>query len=137
MKLIINTDGCSKNNPGPAAIGAVLRDVKGNVKDTVSAAIGKATNNEAEYRAVIVALEKARALGASQIELRSDSTLLVNQLNGRFKVKAEGLRPLHLQAMLMLGNFRQTIIRYVPREQNAEADHLANEALRRAGRRYL
>jgi ribonuclease HI len=132
MKLIISSDGCSRDNPGPAAIGAVLSDVNGNVVDTISRAIGKATNNEAEYKAAIAAMYRARMLGATFIELRSDSTLLVNQLNGRFKVKAPGLIPLHVQAMLMLTWFEQVDVRYVPREQNAEADRLANSALRRA-----
>jgi ribonuclease HI len=130
MKLIINTDGLSKNNPGPAAIGAILKDTRGKVVATVSKAIGVATNNEAEYRAIVAALEKALKLGAEQIELRSDSELVVNQLNGRYKIKSTALRPFYLQAAQLLGKFEKVAVTYVPREQNTEADRLANEALK-------
>ncbi len=131
MKLIINTDGLSKNNPGPAAIGAILKDTRGKVVATVSKAIGVATNNEAEYRAIIAALEKALKLGAKQIELRSDSELVVNQLNGRYKIKSTALRPFYLEAAQLLGQFEKVAVVYVPREQNTEADRLANEALKK------
>ncbi len=131
MKLIINTDGLSKNNPGPAAIGAILKDTRGKVVATVSKAIGVATNNEAEYRAIIAALEKALKLDAKQIELRSDSELVVNQLNGRYKIKSTALRPFYLQAAQLLGQFEKVAVVYVPREQNTEADRLANEALKK------
>ena len=131
MKLIINTDGLSKDNPGQAAIGAVLKDSRGKAIATVSRAIGIATNNEAEYRAVIAALEKALSLGADQVELRSDSELVVNQLCGRYKVRSVGLRPFYLQAAKLLGQFQKVSIVSVPREQNKEADRLANEAVRR------
>jgi ribonuclease HI len=131
MKLIINTDGLSKNNPGPAAIGAILKDVRGKTVATISQAIGVASNNEAEYRAIITALEKALKLGAKQIELRSDSELVVNQLNGRYKIKSTALRPLYLQTAQLLSQFEKVAIAYVPREQNIEADHLANEAMKR------
>ena len=130
MKLIINTDGLSKNNPGPAAIGAILKDTRGKVVATVSKAIGVATNNEAEYRAIVAALEKALKLGAEQIELRSDSELVVNQLNGRYKIKSTALRPFYLQVAQLLGQFEKVAVTYVPREQNTEADRLANEALK-------
>jgi ribonuclease HI len=130
MKLIINTDGLSKNNPGPAAIGAILKDTRGKVVATVSKAIGVATNNEAEYRAIVAALEKALKLGAEQIELRSDSELVVNQLNGRYKIKSTTLRPFYLQVAQLLGQFEKVAVTYVPREQNTEADRLANEALK-------
>ena len=130
MKLIINTDGLSKNNPGPAAIGAILKDTRGKVVATVSKAIGVATNNEAEYRAIVAALEKALKLGAEQIELRSDSELVVNQLNGRYKIKSTTLRPFYLQVAQLLGQFEKVAVTYVPREQNTEADKLANQALK-------
>jgi probable phosphoglycerate mutase len=129
MKIIINTDGCSKNNPGPAAIGAILKSERGETVATVSQSIGRATNNVAEYRAIIAALEKALALGADQVELRSDSELVVNQLKGRYKVRSTGLRPLYLQAAKLLGKLRKIEIICVPREENTEADMLANEAL--------
>lgn len=130
MKLIINTDGLSKNNPGPAAIGAILKDVRGEKIATISQAIGVASNNEAEYRAIIAGLEKALELGAKQVELRSDSELVVNQLNGRYKIKSTTLRPLYLQTAQLLGRFEQVAITYIPREQNTEADRLANRALK-------
>jgi ribonuclease HI len=131
MKLIINTDGLSKNNPGPAAIGAILKDTCGKIVATISQAIGVATNNEAEYRAIVTALEKALKLGAKQIELRSDSELVVNQLNGRYKIKSTALRPFYLQTAKLLGQFEKVAVVYVPREQNTEADRLANEALKK------
>lgn len=131
MRLVINTDGLSKNNPGPAAIGAILKDVRGKTVATISQAIGVASNNEAEYCAIITAMEKALKLGAKQVELRSDSELVVNQLNGRYKIKSTNLRPLYLQAAQLLGQFDKVAIIYVPREQNTEADRLANEALKR------
>jgi ribonuclease HI len=130
MKLIINTDGLSKNNPGQAAIGAVLKDTRGKIVATVSKAIGIATNNAAEYRAIIAALEKANSLGATEIELRSDSELVVNQLNGRYKIKSTDLRPLYLDASKLLGQFERVKIIYIPREQNTEADRFANQALK-------
>ncbi len=131
MKLIINTDGLSKNNPGPAAIGAILKDTRGKVVATVSKAIGVATNNEAEYRAIIAALEKALKLDAKQIELRSDSELVVNQLNGRYKIKSTALRPFYLEAAQLLGQFEGVTIKHIPRELNTEADRLANQALKK------
>jgi ribonuclease HI len=129
MKLIINTDGLSRDNPGPAAIGAILKDTRGRTVATVSQAIGIATNNEAEYRAVIAALEKALAVGAEQVELRADSELVVNQLNGRYKVRSTALRPFYLQAAQLLSRLQKVSIIYIPREQNAEADRLANKAI--------
>ena len=131
MKLIINTDGLSKNNPGQAAIGAVLKDTRGKIQATISQAIGIATNNEAEYRAIIAALEKAIKLGAKQVELRSDSELIVNQVNGRYKIKSVTLRPFYLQVAQLLGQFESVAINYIPREQNTEADRLANQALKK------
>jgi ribonuclease HI len=131
MKLIINTDGCSKNNPGPAAIGVVLRDITFKKVATISQALGEATNNEAEYKAVIAGLEKALKMGATQVEIRSDSELMVNQLNGRYKVKSAGLRPLYLEATQLLSKLTQAKISYIPRELNSEADALANEALKK------
>lgn len=129
MKLIINTDGLSKDNPGQAAIGAILKDTRGRTIATISQAIGTATNNEAEYCAVIAALEKALALGADRVELRADSELVVNQLNGRYRVRSAGLRPFYLQAAQLLGRFQKVGIICIPREQNTEADRLANKAM--------
>jgi ribonuclease HI len=130
MKLVINTDGLSKNNPGQAAIGAVIKDSAGKVVSRISKSIGIASNNVAEYRAIITALEAARKLGADEIELRSDSELVVKQLNGRYKVKSTDLRPLYLDAARLLNGFKKVALIHIPREQNKEADRLANQALK-------
>jgi ribonuclease HI len=131
IKLIINTDGCSKSNPGPAAIGVVLKDITGKNVAVISQAIGVATNNVAEYRAVIAGLEKSLKMGATEIEIRSDSELMIRQLSGRYKVKSEGLRPLYLKAAKYLLQFQKVALKNIPRELNAEADALANEALKK------
>ena len=130
MKLIINTDGLSKGNPGPAAIGATLKDSKGKIVAIIAETIGITTNNVAEYRALIAALEKALKLGAKEVEIRSDSELMVRQISGRYKVKSEGLKPLCLAAGKLLAKFNAVKITHIPREQNAEADELANLAIK-------
>lgn len=128
-KLVINTDGAAVPNPGPAAIGAVICDELGNVIATISQSIGHATNNQAEYRAIITALEKALVLGADCVDLRSDSELVVRQLNGRYRVKKAALKPLYQQARQLLDRLQKFTITHVPREQNREADNLAGSAL--------
>ena len=128
-KVIINVDGAARGNPGPAAIGAVIRDEAGNVTGRISKAIGVTTNNQAEYQAIIAALEKAIASGARQVTVKSDSELVVNQINGRYKIKNTGLRPLYQRVVQLAGPLEKFTITYVPREQNAEADALANRAL--------
>jgi ribonuclease HI len=130
IKLIINTDGCSKSNPGPAAIGVTFKDTAGKNVAVISQAIGVATNNVAEYRAVIAGLEKALKLGATQLEIRSDSELMVRQLSGRYKVKSPGLLPLYKKAAEYLLQFEKVTLKSIPRELNAEADVLANAALK-------
>lgn len=130
MKLIINTDGLSKGNPGTAAIGATLKDEHGKMLAKISERIGVTTNNVAEYRALIAALQKALKLGGTQVEIRSDSELMVRQLNGRYKIKSAGLRPLYLEAAQLLGQFEKVSIKHIPREQNTEADKLANDAVK-------
>jgi ribonuclease HI len=130
MKLIINTDGLSKGNPGTAAIGATLKDERGKMLAKISECIGVTTNNVAEYRALIASLQKALKLGGKQIEIRSDSELMVRQLNGSYKIKSAGLRPLYLEAAQLLGQFEKTSIKHIPREQNTEADKLANQAVK-------
>ena len=129
-RVIINTDGASQGNPGPAAIGAIIKDEQGKVIATISQSIGHTTNNQAEYRAVIAALEKAIALGARQVDVRSDSELVVRQINGRYRVKKASLRPLYLRVGKLLSEFEGFTITHVPREQNKEADSLTNAALR-------
>ena len=132
-KVIINTDGTAEPNPGAAAIGAIIRDEQGKVIATISQSIGRATSNQAEYRAVITALETAIRLGARQVDLRSDSELVVRQLNRRYRVKAAALKPLYQQVKQLLGQFRGFTITHIPRQQNREADNLANIALKQSG----
>lgn len=122
-------DGASRGNPGPASIGAVLFGADGATMAEVSVPIGKATNNVAEYRSLIAGLEAAREKQCSEIVIRMDSQLAVFQVLGRYKVKNEGLRPLHKQVGALLRGFSRWQIEHVPREQNAHADRLANAAL--------
>lgn len=129
MNLVLYTDGASRGNPGRSAIGAVLYDESDEVVATVSEVIGEATNNVAEYQAVIAGLETAVKLGAEEVELRSDSLLLVRQLTGEYKVKAAGLKPLHARVRALLSEFDGYRITHVPRELNEVADALANAAL--------
>ena len=128
-KAVIHSDGVSRNNPGPAAIGATIKDEQGRLLATISRSIGRATNNQAEYRAVIAALEKAIKLGARQIELNLDSELIVRQVTGRYRVKNEALKPLFGRVKKLLSSLEGFSIRHVPRRQNQEADRLANSAL--------
>jgi len=130
-KLVIHTDGASRGNPGRAAIGAILRDEKGALGATISKSIGKTTNNQAEYRAVIAALEKAASLGVENVELNSDSELIVRQIKGQYRVKKDTLRPLYENVMQLKSRFASFKIKHVPRERNKEADKLANAALGR------
>ncbi|MCK5577024.1 MAG: ribonuclease HI family protein [Dehalococcoidales bacterium] len=128
--VVINTDGVSRGNPGAAAIGAIIRDGKGRVLDTLSWRIGHATNNQAEYRAIIAALEKALALGVIRVELRSDSELVVRQIKGLYRVKEAELRPLYERVKELEKQLEAFTIKHVPRQQNREADKLANAAIR-------
>ena len=130
MKLIINTDGLSKGNPGTAAIGATIKDERGKMLATISQRIGVTTNNVAEYKALIAALRMGIKLKATQVEIRADSELMIKQLNGRYKIKSVGLRPLYLEAAQLLGQFESVSLKHIPRELNAAADKLANDALK-------
>jgi ribonuclease HI len=129
VRLVVHVDGGARGNPGPAAVAAVVSEPDGSVLDEASATIGRATNNVAEYRAVLLGLERARALGADEIEVVGDSELVAKQIQGRYKVKHEAMRPLHREALARLGEFRSWSMRTVPRAQNARADALVNEAL--------
>lgn len=122
-------DGGSRGNPGPSAIGVVAENDQGRELDTVSRAIGRATNNVAEYRALIAGLELVRGLGAVDVEVRSDSELLVRQMTGDYKVKNEGLKPLHAEACTLAAVFEHFSIAHVERELNRRADALVNRAL--------
>lgn len=128
-KVIIHTDGAARGNPGPAAIGATIKDETGNLIARISKRIGVTTNNQAEYRAIITALEKAINSGAKHVVLKSDSELVVQQINGRYKIKNTALRPLYQKVVQLTGSLESFTISYIPREQNAEADALANKAL--------
>ena len=128
-KLVIFTDGAARGNPGPAAIGVVLQDEKGNTVATICKALGKKTNNQAEYTAVISGLEKAISLGAKQVLLKSDSELVVKQLTGLYKVKNADLREMYQQAIKLTGQLQKFTAVNIPREQNRQADALCNKAL--------
>ena len=128
-RVIINTDGASRGNPGPAAIGATIKDERGRLITTISRSIGETTSNQVEYQAIIAALQKAVELGARQVEICADSELMVKQLNGRYRVRKASLRPSYQQVGQLLSQFDSFTIIHVPREQNKEADELANTAL--------
>jgi len=131
MKVFeIHSDGASSGNPGPAGIGVVITSDGKTVK-TVSEAIGEATNNVAEYTAVIRALKEAKAIGAEHIRLRMDSQLVFYQLKGEFKVKHANMKPLHEEALGLLKSFKKAECKVVPREENKEADRLATSALKK------
>lgn len=129
MKLVVNVDGGARGNPGPAAVAAVAATVDGDVVGERNAFIGEATNNVAEYRALLLGLELARELGASEVELINDSELVARQIGGEYKVKHAGLKPLFAEAMRTLREFDAWAVRSVRREQNERADELVNRAL--------
>lgn len=125
----VYADGASRGNPGPAAIGVVVYDPAGNEVHTTSKALGRATNNQAEYKAAIAGLEAALGLGARHVELRMDSELVTRQLSGRYRVRNPRLIPLHKRVLDLRSRFETVGIRHVPRGENALADRLANQAL--------
>jgi ribonuclease HI len=129
VKLVVNVDGGARGNPGPAAIAAVIQDGGGEVLAEHGEHIGRATNNVAEYRALLLGIERAAALGGTELELVGDSELVVKQVKGEYKVKDATMRELHGQVREALRDFDAWSIRHVRREQNAEADRLVNEAL--------
>jgi ribonuclease HI len=127
--LRVNVDGGARGNPGPAAIAAVIQDGDGEVLEERRESIGIATNNVAEYRALLLGIERAAALGAKRLELVGDSELIVRQVKGEYKVKDETLRELHQQVTKALEGFDDWSIRHVRRDDNEEADRLVNEEL--------
>jgi len=129
MKVVVHVDGGSRGNPGPAAAASVVSSVSGEILDEASELLGTQTNNVAEYRALLLGLARARALGASEVELVNDSELIAKQVRGLYKVKHAAMRPLHREAMSALRAFEAWKIRTVPRAQNADADALVNAAL--------
>jgi ribonuclease H / adenosylcobalamin/alpha-ribazole phosphatase len=129
VHAILHTDGGARGNPGPAGIGIVLRDRAGSNIAELARGIGVATNNVAEYTALIAGLELARAHGVSSIDVFVDSELVVAQLAGRWKIRNDRLRTLAAKAGALLGHFHPATITHVPREDNARADALANQAM--------
>jgi len=129
LRLVVHVDGGARGNPGPAAIGVVTSTPDGEVVDERAEPIGEATNNVAEYRALLRGLERARELGATEVEVVNDSELVARQVQGAYKVKHPGLRPLYDQAMEALRGFERWSVRSVPRAENAHADQLVNAAL--------
>jgi ribonuclease HI len=128
-RLVVHADGGARGNPGPAAIAAVISEPDGGVVSEHAETIGRATNNVAEYRALLMGIQRARELGARELELVGDSELIARQVRGEYKVKDLALRELHAQVTRALAGFDRWTIRNVPREENAHADRLVNEAL--------
>ena len=128
-KAVIFADGASRGNPGPAAIGVTIKDERGKLITFISQRIGRATNNQAEYRAIIAALEEATRLGVKQVDIKMDSELVVRQINGEYRVKKATLKPLYQQVKRLQDLLPDFTVTYIPRRQNFEADKLANKAL--------
>ena len=126
MRFCASIDGAARGNPGPAGAGVHIEAVDGRPAEELVAALGKATNNVAEYSALLLALARAAEMGAETVEILSDSLLLVQQVNGVFKVRAPHLIPLVSEAVRRAKGFRRFSIRHVPREKNRLADRLAN-----------
>jgi ribonuclease HI len=129
LRVTVHVDGGARGNPGPAAIGVVISGPGGELLDELGEAIGTATNNVAEYRALLRGVQRAAELGARELELVNDSELVAKQLTGVYKVKHPAMKPLYLEAISALGGFDRWQIRSVPRAENAHADRLVNEAL--------
>lgn len=129
MKVVVHVDGGSRGNPGPAAAASVVSTPAGEVLDEASELLGTVTNNVAEYRALLLGLGRARALGASEVEVVNDSELIAKQVQGIYKVKHAAMRSLYSEATAALRAFEAWKIRSVPRAQNAHADALVNAAL--------
>jgi tryptophan 2,3-dioxygenase len=129
MKVVVHVDGGARGNPGPAAAAAVVSTPDGDVLADAAERIGVATNNVAEYRGLLLGLDRARELGATEVEVVNDSELVAKQVNGEYKVKNADMKPLHAQALGALRNFDRWTIRSVPRAHNAAADALVNQAL--------
>jgi ribonuclease HI len=129
VKVVVHVDGGSRGNPGPAAGAAVISSPDGVLLAQASELLGVTTNNVAEYRGLLLGLERARELGATEVELVNDSELVAKQLTGVYKVKHPDMRPLHAKALAALRAFERWSIRSVPRTQNEAADALVNAAL--------
>ena len=129
LRLILHCDGAARGNPGPAGVGVHIAAEDGTTVAEIAEGIGEATNNVAEYTAAIRGLERARELGATEVQLRSDSKLLVEQMAGRWKIKNKNLMRLHREVRALGEGFERVTYEHVPRERNVEADRLANEGV--------
>jgi ribonuclease HI len=127
---VVFSDGAAKGNPGPSGAGWLICDPQGQVRSENRKFLGHGTNNEAEYQALTAALEEALSLGAKAVKVHLDSELLVRQINGQYRVKSDRLRKFYQQAQDLLRRFHDYVIIHIPREQNREADRLANEAIK-------
>ncbi len=134
QELVIHIDGASRGNPGPASVGVEIRTADDEVIGTFSETLGTATNNVAEYMALVVALEEAAVLKPKRVRVYTDSELLAKQFNGEYKIKDPVIRLLALCAKRLLVHLKDCRVFHVRREENREADRLANEALDRQGR---
>lgn len=133
MYVRVFTDGGARGNPGPAGTGVVIKDAEGKILAAFGEYLGETTNNQAEYRAMVAALERAKALGATEVDAYADSELLVKQLHREYKVKNAGLAPLFVRAWNLAQSFRLCTFRHIPRERNREADALVNAAIDHRG----
>jgi ribonuclease HI len=129
VKVVVHVDGGARGNPGPAAAAAIVSTPDGDVLDEAHEVLGVATNNVAEYRGLLLGLDRARVLGATEVEVVNDSELVAKQVNGVYKVRHADMKPLHAAALERLGAFERWAVRSVPRAQNAGADALVNRAL--------
>ncbi|PIS34595.1 MAG: hypothetical protein COT37_01850 [Parcubacteria group bacterium CG08_land_8_20_14_0_20_43_9] len=142
-KIIVFTDGASRGNPGPAAIGIVICDAQGRAQKDYAAAIGETTNNEAEYQAVIFALKKIKALvgkakiKSAEVLIKSDSELMVSQLSGEYKIKEPRIQNLFIQIWNLKIDYKKVDFALIHREQNTAADKLANQALDAASQKLF
>jgi len=128
-EAIIYTDGAARGNPGPAGAGATITDPDGKTLGEVCKYLGETTNNQAEYQALLLALEEAKKLNITRVTIYSDSELMVRQLNGVYKVKNQGLKPLFQKISTLLRQIGAYSVNHVPREENKRADKLANLAI--------
>lgn len=128
-RLLVYSDGAARGNPGPAGAGAVLFAPEGHVVERLGRYLGTNTNNYAEYMGLIIGLERAHELGAREVEVFADSQLMIRQLGGTYKVKAENLKPLHREAQALLRRFDKVKLVHVPREENKDADEMSNRAI--------
>jgi ribonuclease HI len=130
LRVLIYTDGAARGNPGPAGAGAILRDAgSGATLAEIAEPLGRATNNVAEWTAVRLALEEAKRLGATHVDLRMDSELVARQISGRYRVKHPDLQPIHAAVMRLLRDLEGYTVGHVPRALNKDADRLSNVAI--------